>query len=212
MERVPTLHALSDEHWNECHLLLAPYADPWRAYHNTDHIAMMLDGLYELAGHDRCVSELYDELALAILFHDVVYELAAPIGYNEYSSSCIAEEFVYRAFPDVSSIHLAHLIMATTHHAPQWNAINGSALIADLDLLTFSCATEEYVRHSAHVVAEFCSKYPFKDVISGRTEFLKTFRNKTPFYYTEHPMFDTARAITNIDFELSYLSLLLPND
>src|SRR5262249_28427939 len=64
--------------------LSAAYLEPGRCYHTLDHIAALLRQLDE----HRAVARDADALALAIIFHDVVYD---PLRHdNEARSAALA--------------------------------------------------------------------------------------------------------------------------
>src|SRR5215203_321723 len=101
--------------------LLAAYADPARAYHDTLHLAEVLDRLDELAG----AGEEFDAVAvrLAAWFHDGVYD-GRP-GAEERSA-----QWAVRAVDDPE---VARLVRLTEHHRPGAGDRNAMAL-SDADL------------------------------------------------------------------------------
>ena len=149
------------------------YNNPYRFYHNEDHIHTMFG---YAASHNI---ELTDSQSLAILFHDAVY---VP-GHTECEEASVALihpaiAYGYKYFSDAEIYEAQQIILDTKHHIP----LNKSArVVCDLDLLGFAFSAEE---NAANIRAEF--KYlPVEKWIDGRIRFLKTMRSRIPFFYTE---------------------------
>ncbi|HEU0036850.1 MAG TPA: hypothetical protein VFQ53_39845 [Kofleriaceae bacterium] len=87
--------------------LVAHYSEPHRAYHNTTHIAELLQWFDVVADEVGWTNarDVYD----AILFHDVIYDPRAAHGDNERMSAALARRHG-------ASEHAAELILLTARH------------------------------------------------------------------------------------------------
>lgn len=122
--------------------LLAAYQEPWRQYHNGEHIADCLrrfDGV-----QDHCHEPLSVELA--IWFHDAVYRIGAPD--NEARSA----DWAASLLRDERSATVRCLILATARHEP---FDDDSALLCDIDLAILAEPTSVYQNYAEKIRREF---------------------------------------------------------
>ena len=107
--------------------LLARWAEPHRRYHTPQHLHECL-ALFE---RDRALAEHPGEVAIALWFHDAVYDTAR--HDNEAASADWASRVLLQAgaAPDVAArVHA--LIMATRHS--EVPATADAKLLVDIDL------------------------------------------------------------------------------
>lgn len=106
--------------------LVARYGEARRHYHTLEHIDACLGWLDRFAG----LAERPTEVALALWFHDVIYDPHA--GDNEQRSADLARDrLVALGVPSESVDRVAVYILATQHH----EAEQGDArLVVDIDL------------------------------------------------------------------------------
>ena len=170
------------------------YSEGHRRYHNLGHIEQMLIHKHEIIPLD-------DELELAILFHDVIYDPESQ--ENERNSA----DYFLRCFDgfiwgDFSS-EVERLILATDHGVKR-RGTNREDLLIDLDLSIFSADEASYDQYSKGIREEFkhLSDERFN---KGRARVLKKFIEK-PIYGTRYfrPKEDLARK--NLERELTSLT------
>lgn len=107
--------------------LAKAYAEPSRAYHNTEHIRDCLNQL-DLS---RELARNPDEVEVALWFHDVVYVPGA--ADNENQSARLAETALAAcAVPLETRRRVADLVRATSHLAVPRNP--DAQLVCDIDL------------------------------------------------------------------------------
>ena len=103
------------------------YAEPSRAYHNTEHIRDCLTQL-DLS---RELARKPDEVEAALWFHDVVYVLGATD--NEDRSARLAESALAACgAPPETRSRVAELVLATQHLTTPSN--QDAQLVCDIDL------------------------------------------------------------------------------
>src|SRR5436190_6446236 len=94
--------------------LEAAYAQPPRAYHSFAHVGEVLAQYDAVASGPGWMQP--DEVFLAILYHDAVYE--AGRRDNEARSAALAREAIARWLPGqgIDAARVAHLVEATARH------------------------------------------------------------------------------------------------
>ena len=129
--------------------LLAAYSGVGRHYHTLSHIDDCLEQL-EACGLPE---ETADPIALAIWFHDAIYNWRSQT--NEADSARWAREFLSKSnAPTILTNHVEDLIMATCHFAPE--PLDGDrALIADIDLSILGRVPQEYDRYEKAIQNEY---------------------------------------------------------
>lgn len=178
-------------------LLDAHYELPWRTYHNIDHVAAMIAIMRQ---YDPTM-EHYDELAVAILFHDVIYDVRAYPGVNELESASFAIKFGERCFTHINWGVVQDLILVTRHKdIPKSPA---ATLICDLDLMGFSYSFDEFHEIGERIIAEYEYVHPKLTVLKGRRDFLTGFGQREKIFYTTR--FSNETAFANIRRELTWL-------
>ena len=122
--------------------LLAAYASDARGYHDTRHLAEVLDRLDDLG----CDSV---EVRLAAWFHDAVYD-AAP-GDEERSA-----EWAERALPPELAGEVARLVRVTAAHDPADDDLAGQQL-CDADLAILAAPADRYEEYARDVRREYAA-------------------------------------------------------
>lgn len=169
----------SDSAW----AALAGYADPQRAYHNTDHLDAMLAGLDLVRGEAEFVAAHFGEVELAIWFHDAIYDPLAKD--NEAQSASLFRDCMAPAasMPARGVDHIEAMILATATHAP--DADLSTRLLLDLDLRVLGSASDAYQQYARAVRAEY-SAVPDDAWRAGRPAVLRRFLERDAIYQTRY--------------------------
>jgi len=181
--------------------LIGAYREPARQYHTLDHIAALLRQLDE---HGDGVIDR-DAVALAILFHDVVYDPRRQD--NEQASAAVARQRLTAlgfATPLIDKV--AAYIEATQHGRKlDADADPDLALLLDLDLSTLAAAPDAYRRYASAIRREY-AHVPDALYRSGRRQILDGFLARQRIYRTErlHGLWE-ARARANLSEEIAGL-------
>lgn len=158
--------------------LLAAWADPGRAYHDTRHLTEVLDRLDELAdagaGFDRIA------VVLAAWFHDGVYD-GRP-GAEERSAAW-AETALADHDPDLVA-EVARLVRLTESHRPAEDDRNGCAL-SDADLAILAANPTRYAEYLVDVRREY-AHVSDDDFRAGRAAVLSDLLAKPRLFQTSH--------------------------
>lgn len=169
---LPDAPALRDE-------LLAAYADPARGYHDTRHLAEVLDRLDELAG----AGTPYDAVPvlLAAWFHDAVYD--GERDAEERSAAWAEDSLPGLVAPEVVA-EVARLVRLTETHRPADDDANGCAL-SDADLAILAAPGERYASYTSAVRREYA--HLDDDVFrAGRASVLAALADKQPLFHTPY--------------------------
>jgi predicted metal-dependent HD superfamily phosphohydrolase len=182
--------------------VLARYDEPWRVYHNRSHV-LDLFRFAHLHGF-----KLAPEQALAVLFHDCVYDTKAPRGANERASAeLLAARCDHLPFTMVATAH--QIILDTIDHVARSTF---SHLVLDLDLSPFVLAAQGELDTSRLVWLEYRDVLPKDDVAAAkvfwaaRGPVLESFLAKPAIYvsseFAAHPEFE-AQARAHLQLELT---------
>jgi predicted metal-dependent HD superfamily phosphohydrolase len=130
--------------------LLARWAEPHRTYHDTRHLAEVLQRVEELAGH----AEHPDLVRCAAWWHDAVHDGRA--GDDERASAALAREQllglgVARRRADA----VVELVLVTTDHDPGDPADPDAAVLCDADLGVLAADPARYEEYAADVRREY---------------------------------------------------------
>ena len=172
----------SARHAKEVWVLLDKhYSEPQRSFHNLSHIQALL----RQAEHMRAEIQQYPVIALAIWFHDLVYDTRA--NGNELKSAELAGELMSRLEIDAGIIrHVQQCILATARHeVPDFkNRSPDIALFLDLDLAIYGAAPDVYQQYSRAIRNEFrWLEAPMYR--AGRIKVLKRFAERQQLFF--HP-------------------------
>lgn len=149
------------------------YAEPHRRYHTLVHILEMLACL-EQSGEP---ANDPDALALAVWFHDIVYDTRAPKAANEQASA----DWLASVSTAPAAAPACQMILHSAHHGP--TADPDTRLFCDLDLYRLAGPYATFLRHGADVRAE----YGWVDDTAwaaGRGEFLHGMLARETIYQT----------------------------
>ncbi|PID53735.1 MAG: hypothetical protein CSA58_02075 [Micrococcales bacterium] len=165
--------------------VLRQWAEPSRAYHNTEHLAEVLDHLKELhlATRDRAGPVA----VLAAWFHDAVY--TATPGADERASAELAVTLLTAADTPAPVIHeVRRAVLATIDHqpnvAPQDHRWGEQAALLDADLAILAAAPSRYARYLLGVREEY-RHIPDAAFAAGRTQVVSALLGRERLYLTE---------------------------
>lgn len=189
-------------------LMEGHYNLPWRKYHNLSHLVEIFDNWNRVP--IILADSIVQSMTIAILFHDVIYDVHAKPGENELDSYEFLKEHHGDCFRYCDLDMVYNLIMATTHDK-NYSPYNSDAvkLMADLDLGSFAAAYPRFRAVNDEVIAEYSHWYPRYNVLAGRIAFLQSFKNKNPFF---HIAFNSDMAVGNIEKEIRYLENLIKTE
>jgi predicted metal-dependent HD superfamily phosphohydrolase len=142
------------------------YGTPGRHYHTLEHVDEVLGHL----AHCRTLLRQPDEVRVAVLFHDAVYEVGRPD--NEAKSAVLAREHAPRWF-DVDVDRVAQLIELTASHGKQGEVDADAALFLDCDMAILGSGPERYALYADQIEAEWSPLAPPADYARGRAAFLE---------------------------------------
>ncbi|MGY2701722.1 HD domain-containing protein [Nocardioides sp. HB32] len=179
--------------------LVASYAHPDRGYHDSRHLAEVLERIHELASHD----EDFDRMAvvLAAWFHDSVYD-AQPDA--EKRSAAWAAEALPTIVDPATVAEVVRLVLVTEHHRPADDDRNGCTL-SDADLAILAAPRDRYDEYVASVRREW-AHLSDTDFAAGRAAILRDLLDKPHLFQTAYARATwevTARA--NVAAELGAL-------
>jgi predicted metal-dependent HD superfamily phosphohydrolase len=129
-------------------VLLARWAEPHRRYHTPQHLHECL-ALFE---RDRALAEHPGEVAIALWFHDAVYDTAR--HDNEAASADWASRVLLQAgaAPDVAArVHA--LVMATRHS--EVPATADAKLLVDIDLAILGAEPVRFAEYERQIRGEY---------------------------------------------------------
>ena len=158
--------------------LEAAYADPARGYHDTLHLAEVLQRLDELATepHDR------DAVLLAAWFHDSVYD--GQPGAEERSAQWAEQALPAAGVPTGTVTEVARLVRMTEHHRPADGDPDGQVL-SDADLGILAADEARYAAYVATVRREY-AHVPDDLFAAGRAAILRDLLAKPTLFHTAY--------------------------
>ena len=168
------------------------YAESHRAYHNQAHIDSMLKSL--IAEADLVTDA--DTMALAIWYHDAIYEPGA--SDNEIrSADLLASEMEGVASSSMIVTAEAMILATANHHIPVNfpEASRGDlAIFLDFDMAVLGSPPAEYDCYEAGIAAEFIPVYGPAEFSTGRANFLRDMLSRDRLFYTDriHQRLDAA--------------------
>jgi predicted metal-dependent HD superfamily phosphohydrolase len=158
--------------------LTARYSAPERHYHSLRH----LDECFARFAESRQLAERPHEIALALWFHDAVYDVRA--HDNEERSAAWAEEVARGAgLPADVATRIRELIMATKHDAIPGS--NDGRLLVDIDLAILGASVERFDEYERQVRQEY-SWVPEPLFRGKRREILEAFLARPHIFSTDY--------------------------
>jgi predicted metal-dependent HD superfamily phosphohydrolase len=181
--------------------LLQAYGEPRRRYHDTRHLAEVLEHLTDLLPRTSLSEDDRHAVVLAAWFHDAVYNAARD---DEECSAALAEETLPACgLPSALVAEVGRLVRLTREHRPGRADVAGQVL-CDADLAILAAAPERYQEYTRAVREEYAEveEPVFR---AGRSAVLRGLL-KGPLFHTPQARESwEARARTNVERELAEL-------
>ena len=184
---------------------MTAWSEPHRHHHDQRHLRECLTLWARWRGH----SPRAGEVALALWFHDAIYDPQAPgAGSNELNSAALAVRSLVRADADSDTAQRVHdLVMATQHDAA---AVLGSSLdaqlLVDIDLAILGSPAERFESYDQDVRKEYASVPGFR-YQEARAQVFQSFLDRPRLHHGEHAIaLLEAQARINLAAALSRLA------
>ena len=152
--------------------LMRRYSEPQRHYHTLQHLRECL-ALFDAV---RDVAQRPADVALALWFHDAVYDVHA--HDNEAASARLA---VVSLSGTDQSMHVADLVLATRHDAAP--VPGDAALVVDIDLAILGAAPARFREYEQQIRAEY-AHVPDEVYLARRAAVMRGFALRSPVFST----------------------------
>ena len=166
--------------------LMTAWSEPHRHYHDQRHLRECLALWMRWREH----SERPGEVAIALWFHDAIYDPRD--GSNELNSAAWVARSLTRASADSDTVQRVHdLVMATQHGATPETApaAPGSSLdaqlLVDIDLSILGSPAERFGRYDQDVCKEYAWVTGFR-YQEARAQVLQSFLDRPRLYHGGH--------------------------
>jgi predicted metal-dependent HD superfamily phosphohydrolase len=183
IKRIFVQRPLSEEH---IEFILDSYSEPWRHYHNCDHILLALNLVRQL--QPQVGAEYRHVIDIMIVYHDVIFKLGRDKGWNERESAVIAAKHL--ASTGYDSIFIDLVVSGTEctiHHTVPEELKNWAPYIEpllDADLLAgFGTSWEEFSEKTRLIGLEYSPLYTAAEYQAGRAKFAKAFLAKPKIFH-----------------------------
>ena len=163
---------------------MTAWSEPQRHYYDQRHLRECLALWTRWRGH----SPRAGEVAIALWFHDAIYDPQAPVsGSNEQNSAAWAARALVRAGADSDTAQRVHdLVMATQHDAPAaLGASLDAQLLVDIDLSILGAERARFDEYEQQIRREYAYVPGFL-FRRKRREILKGFLDRPAIYSTPH--------------------------
>lgn len=167
--------------------LLSAYSQPARHYHTLSHLQHCMREFSDVTA----LCQHPDEVALALFFHDAVYDVRSLVPQaNETASAQWAQRALQTAGCDDSAVNgVTALVMATCHGGtPKGTAETAHPdqdLLVDIDLAILGQPTARFLAYEDEVRLEY-SWVPEAAFKAGRLKVLDEFLEAEAVYRTRH--------------------------
>ena len=164
--------------------LMGAWSEPHRHYHDHRHLRECLALWMRWRGH----CERPGEVAIALWFHDAIYDPQAPEApSDELRSAAWAARVLVRAGADSDTAQRVHdLVMVTKHDAPAApGASPDGQLLVDIDLSILGSPAERFERYCQDVRKEY-GDMPRSRYREAWARMLQGFLDRPRLYHREH--------------------------
>lgn len=186
--------------------LMSAWSEPHRHHHDQRHLRECLALWTQWRDHSRRAGEV----AIALWFHDAIYDPRAPS--NELHSAAWAARSLARAGADSDTAQRVHDLVMSTEQATQHDAPAdlGSSpdaqLVVDIDLSILGSPAERFERYDQDVRKEYAG-VPGLRYRETRAQLLQSLLDRPRLYHGEHAVaLLEAQARINLAAALSRLA------
>ena len=154
------------------------YGQPFRQYHNFNHIR------YCLRQFDQCTMLIHepDALELGLWFHDVIYVSGAKD--NERRSADLFHDYAVKYTANTAlRRHIEDLIMETTHNSVP--CCNDGQFIMDIDVSGFGQDWEDFMEDGLRLRAE-SDELEDQVYYSKLLKFMRFLSSRSTFFFTAY--------------------------
>lgn len=174
--------------------LIKKYNTPNRVYHNWSHIEYILN----TAWYKQI--PLSQTQLLAILFHDIVYNVGDVD--NEINSCSVMYDICsamvkYQTLADAASI----IEKTAFYGVDQVDLDDDTKVVLDLDLAALADQPFVYYRNTYQIMSESLNKYSMDEYREGRKKFLKRMLSREKIFYTDYFDEDIARSNLQTEYD-----------
>lgn len=156
--------------------LVKAYSEAHRHYHNLNHLAYCL----RLFDQFKPLAKYPDEVAIALWFHDAIYDLEATD--NEERSAIWAGNVLDSGGVSAKKVdRVKGLILATRHESAHCN--EDEALLTDIDLAILGADTEDFAVYEQQIRKEY-GHLPNAIFNAGRLAVLQQFLAQPRIFQT----------------------------
>ena len=128
--------------------LLARWAEPHRKYHTPQHLRECLD----LFARHRALAERPGEVAIALWFHDAVYDTAR--HDNEAESAAWARRVLIEAGAGAAVADRVHALIMATRHS-EVPSTRDAKLLVDIDLAILGADPARFAEYERQIRDEY---------------------------------------------------------
>lgn len=164
-------------------LVLNKYQEPTRFYHNISHIAKLL---IQFRYSDDWLSLTHlqrQKVILAILFHDVIYEVGSKTNEEDsvdFLRQCnffgSSTDLNKQTWSNIIIDEVAELILSTKDHIPTGQL---SKILIDLDLSSFNQQDfKDVLKDSILVETELMPKFSMNEIERKQISFLTLYKDR----------------------------------
>ena len=155
------------------------YEEDGRYYHTLEHIDACFDEFVRV----RSLLEHPNEVALAIWFHDLVYDTHQ--NDNEEKSALEALMFCFNSGLERSAGRVQQLVLATRHATGASDWTSDTCFLVDIDLSILGKSESVFTRYEHQIRREY-RWVAEADFRMGRTRILESFLARQNIYHTDH--------------------------
>jgi predicted metal-dependent HD superfamily phosphohydrolase len=170
--------------------ILDSYSEPWRHYHNCDHILKMLSLLGSADRSDVSVEEL-NAIEMMIIYHDVIYKIVREKGWNENESVVVASRQLRACLlpPALIDVVCEGILATVDHQVPEPNWTQFIGLFLDIDMLAGLGTTwVEFAANTNKIQREYEPLYTADEYQTGRVKWAEGFIKRDKIFVT--PQFE----------------------
>lgn len=168
------LRAPSDELFRD---LCQRYAEPHRKYHTLQHLHECL----ALCARDSALAERPAEVAIALWFHDAIYDHGR--SDNEAASAAWAHRALFDAGASAALADRVHALVMATRHSEVVPTTVDAQLLVDIDLAILGAQPARFAEYEQQIRDEY-PHVPQPVFALKRREVLQSFLDREHLYAT----------------------------